>query len=49
MIWGRRPDTRPIISSTSLMVTRDPPPTLYTRPRTPRVAAAIVAFTASVT
>ena len=33
---GWRPVTRPIMSSTSLTETRDPPPILYTRPGTPR-------------
>ena len=32
------------MSSTSLTETRDPPPILYTRPGTPRVAAAMVAL-----
>src|SRR5438093_550740 len=40
-IRGWRPDTRPIISSTWLIVTRDPPPTLYTRPWRPRTAEAL--------
>src|SRR5262249_44597148 len=32
---GWRPDTRPIIASTSLIETREPPPILYTRPGIP--------------